>query len=368
MSLLGNAGSPELSLLIRLCLLPERVPAQEFSLIDEKRLLELAHWHGVKNLVFAAMPPESRDGWLYQQLQASATHATFHSLNQTNQLLNLIELFDKSKIPVFAYKGVAWSKWLYNDLNSRTSGDIDLLVPRAYFVQALKEVEKLGFKPDEYRHHLLSHSAEIRKAFFRTDYHVPMYNDEGVMLELHWQPAYSRLCFEFPDDEWYDWQQPLVIQNHTINAFRNEYQLLLLLLHHAGKEQWAKLKYLADLTAYLYRYADTTDWDLVLSLAAQRGMKGLLQHSLAMINTLIVNHSFAIPEKSKRNMGDFLQKWDKMEELPENSTWPYFVHAMRERDGITHRFKVVRSHIQYFTEFNLLKEKMLWYRQKGDLL
>jgi hypothetical protein len=363
MSLSDKTVSAELNLLVRLCLLPEKVPFDELKGIDEKRLLRLAQWHGVKNLVFAAMPVESRDGWLYQQLQASATHATFHSLNQTSNLLNLIDLFEYCQIPVYAYKGVVWSKWLYNDLNSRTSGDIDLLIPKAYITQALKEVNQLGFKPDEYRQHLLTYSPAIRQAFFRTDYHVPMYNTEGVMLELHWQPAYSRLCFDFPDFEWPDWQENVVIQNRTINAFRNEYQLLLLLLHHAGKERWDKLKYVADFTAYLHRYADSTDWELVFSLARQKGMMGILQHSMGMINTLIANHSFAIPERSRHTVSEFLQKWDKMEELPDNSTWPYFLHSLQVRDGFTHRLKVLRSHVSYFSELTLLKEKMRWYRK-----
>ncbi len=366
MSQPDRAASPELALMIRLCLSPETISRQSFDGIDETKLFRMAHWHGVKNLVFAGLPEAARSGGLYQQLHASATHSTFQSLSQTNHLLDLFTLFQQEKIPAYGYKGILWSKWLYDDLNSRSSGDIDLLIPKAYFNEALKAVKMLGYEPDRYRNYLLTESSETQKAFFRTDYHVPLFNEEGIALELHWQPAYPRLCFDFPDQEWPHWQQEIVLQNRTVTGFRNEYQLLLLLLHHAGKERWDKLKYVADFVAYLHRYADATDWKLVVKLAQEKGMTGLLMRAIGMVNTLLPGHSFAVPVRSEISISDHLKKWDAMEELPENSTWPYFVHALRERDGLSYRLKILRSHLSYFSEYSLLRKKMSWYKQNAD--
>jgi hypothetical protein len=354
--------SPEISIMLSACF-QSKVEVSEHG-IDDKLLRNLIRYHGIR--------PQFLDFLYKNDFQINFKDALAKECQQT-AIINLLSVKELGKlcdilrangVVCFAYKGSVWADWLYGNVGKREFGDIDLLIERKSLNAALKIMAEQGYHPDPYRKYLLE-TPDRTKGFFRTDYHVPLENTSvatSSMVEAHWQVAYPRLKFDFPEEEWEEFQCDYPLHGNTLNAFRNEYQFLLLLVHHGGKEQWSRIKYIADFAAYMIRYGDQTDWELVERLAKEKGIYTLLTKSLGLLRSLGIDWKSSWPETTEVvDFNPYIKLWLEMPPQVENSTWPYFVHGIRVHDGLKHKSKVLFGHLAYFLEWRLLYDKMRWY-------
>ncbi|TDB61144.1 nucleotidyltransferase domain-containing protein [Arundinibacter roseus] len=359
--------SAELALIQSACL---GVPLAEETWTDVRgeRLLALARWHQVRPQVFAAVQHFSAS-WV-GELKQEVFQLTLSNLVNTRETLSLLTILKKNQISAYAYKGCVWAEWLYGQQSRREFGDIDLLVAKDDVNRCLDLFRSVGYAPDPYREYLLTNQTSIRDAFFRTDYHIPMEKRVGaassMMLEVHWQVAYPRLCFSFPSKEWSEYKVQMMIQSESVRCFTNEYQLLLLIMHHGGKENWAKLKYVADLAAYMKRYGAATNWPLVKRLAEKKGLWKLVRQSLGLLKALGMPWSDAWPEVEAVSLkATILKNWEEMPPDPKNSTWMYLKQAITIREHTADQWEVAKAHLRYMSELKLLLHKSRWYAGKS---
>jgi hypothetical protein len=149
-------------------------------------------------------------------------------------------------------------------------------------------------------------------------------------------------------------------------VFQKEYQFLILLVHHGGKEQWRKLKYMADLGAYMFRYGHETDWEKVAALAREKGIYTLVTWSLGILKGLGVTWKKEWPQRiASIETTSLLSQWEAAPQLPSNSTWPYFKHGFAIHDGFKHKAALVLEHLKYFSELQLLWHKATWYKKNS---
>jgi len=360
----SNCFSPELALLIASCT-GGSTGKGTISGIDGEKLLSLARWHNVRPSLLIAMKAESGD-WV-AALRQECREITLSNLLNAQETTRLLNLLEEEGITAYGYKGCLWAEWLYGQHGLREYGDIDLLTGQKDFERALHLITEAGYEPDPYRHYLLNDSASLRKAFFRTDYHIPMLRNMAdsslqFVLEMHWRVAYPRLEFNFPEPEWPEFQQQINTQSGSILGFSNEYQLLLLIMHHGGKEEWLKLKYLTDLAAYLNRHGKVTDWQLVEKLASRKGILKQVWQGLGMLRGLGMPWNNSWPDVMPVSVNpELLQKWETMPRAVMNSSLAYFYHTLATRDTFWQKVSVAISHLHYLFELNLLYRKFLWY-------
>lgn len=363
----GITLSPELSLLFSACF-DHPLNESYFSQVDGERLLALASWHSVRPHLLSSVQHRSEE-WM-AELRRECLDITVSNLINTQETIQVIKVLEENQIPVYAYKGIMWAKWLYGNLGQREFGDIDLLVGVDDFQNALQLVTQAGYSPDPYRIYLLNGNTSVRNAFLRTDYHIPMlrkvsHSTLEFTLEMHWKVAYPRLDFEFPSSEWPEFESFRRVQNESLRSFSNEYQFLLLLMHHGGKERWSKLKYLTDLKAYLIIYGSATDWQTVTELARTKGMTKLLMYSLGLLKSLGLEWKKDWPDVPAVVIpSGLLKEWETMPKVSNNSSWAYLKHSVATRDTFLERIKVVTSHVRYASEFNLLYHKVRWYLRR----
>ncbi|MPR32603.1 nucleotidyltransferase domain-containing protein [Salmonirosea aquatica] len=356
--------SPELSLLISTSIdLP--LDEQEMRSVRSDRLLALARWHNVRPQLFSLVQGKN-ESWV-SELRQECLDITVSNLINTQETIRVAKILEENQIPVYAYKGCVWAEWLYGQVGKREFGDIDMLVGVDKYQSALDLVTKAGFSADPYRIYLLNGSPTLRDAFLRTDYHVPMLrkvtgSSLEFTLEMHWKVSYPRLGFHFPSSEWSTFELFHRIQNESLRSFSNEYQFLLLLMHHGGKERWLKLKYIADFATYLSRYGHETDWEVINEMAQKKGIQKLVEHSLGVLRGLGLEWKKEWPDVTPKTLSSsVLKEWENMPKNPKNSTWAYFRHALTMRDTLLDRLKVGKLHLSYASEFSLLYHKALWY-------
>ncbi|WP_373513450.1 nucleotidyltransferase family protein [Persicitalea sp.] len=361
--------SPELALLVSSCLgePSSETPMPRILGDSGDRLLSLARWHNVRPALLADFRSSS-DNWV-TTLRQECLEITLSNLINTRETIRLVSLLQAEGISAYGYKGCVWAEWLHGQQGDREYGDIDLLVGQKDYLRALGLISRVGYEADPYRQYLLNGPVSVREAFLRTDYHVPMLRKESgssleFVLEMHWRVAYPRLQFNFPESEWLEFKKEIYVQGKPISGFSNEYQFLLLIMHHGGKEEWLKLKYLSDLSSYLDRHGSETDWKLVEELAGRKGMLTLMWQGLGLLRAMgkpwRVGWADVPPVPVNSAL---LNKWENMPRASENSSLSYFYNTLATRDTFEQKIGIGISHFQYASELRLLYRKFLWYRE-----
>lgn len=358
--------SDEMSFLLSACLQTE---LRQTKSPDESKLKRMVRYHGIRPQFLNYLHQSGISVSFQKELTEECQRIAFINLLSSRELSGLFNMLKENGVVCYAYKGSVWADWLYGDVGKREFGDIDLLIDRNSFQPALQLLADAGYHPDPYRKFLLA-SRSRTEAFFRTDYHIPLENTTSAtssMVEAHWEVAYPRLHFQFPSHEWKRFHKEYPIQNMRIDAFSNEYQFLLLLVHHGGKEQWSRLKYIADFAAFMIRWGHAIDWNLVAYLAREKGIYTLLARSLGLLKSLGLpwRNEWQI-QPDAVDVTSFIKTWTEMPPAASNSSWPYFVHGMSVHDGLKHKSKVLFKHLKYLSEAGLLMDKARWYRQNPN--
>ena len=363
---MNNPGQKELSLLLAACL---DIPGKpDLGDVNSRHLHQLMCYHGMRPLFLSFLHKWQVEVDFQKSLRNDCQEIAFLNMLSTHELIKVNDLLVKRGIKCYAYKGSLWADWLYGDISQREFGDIDLLIPRDVFPKAINLLSsEAGFHAEDYQAYLMGNPV-TRESFFETDYHIPMTKERGesasTILEAHWAIAYPRLLFHFPSSEWERYSETYIIQNKQLTSFTREYQFLILLVHHGGKEQWKKLKYIGDLSAYMRRLGHETDWDLVIRLAKDKGIYSLVKYSLGLLKALGMPWQPSWPQDIiEIDAGPFKTEWNEMPRQASNSTWPYFKHGLSMRDGILQKWRLIASHLQYFSEFKLLWHKASWYKK-----
>jgi len=89
-----------------------------------------------------------------------------------------ISALDKEQIDVIVLKGMALGEFLYDSPAYKSMNDVDIMVPKEQYWQAIDLLKQAGFKA-------------IRKAGYlykkmKIHHYVPLINEEGVMIDVHW--------------------------------------------------------------------------------------------------------------------------------------------------------------------------------------
>lgn len=357
---MNRSASPELSLLIASCLDSGSYQTQK---VESKQLFNLLHFHQVRPVLLSYIHRNRIDVDFKPQLTEYCKQITFSNMLSAQELVKAAGMLTAKGINVYAYKGCVWADWLYSNIGQREFGDIDLLISRNNFSEAVDVLTgEAGYLVDDYRRYLLE-TPWTKQKFFETDYHIPMFKstEDSSVLEAHWEVAYPRLLFTFPSEEWAEYTEKYSFLGNELNVFHKEYQFLLLLVHHGGKEQWRKLKYIADLAAYMSRYGDSTNWDKVSILAHEKGIFSLYKWSLGLLKGLGSDWQKEWPQITSIDATPLIKYWEAMPRESANSSWRYFKHGLAIHDGLRHKSNLLWRHLKYFSEFKLLWHKAIWY-------
>jgi hypothetical protein len=209
---------------------------------------------------------------------ALAVHLTGLSLSA--ELLALASLFRQEGVPLLAFKGPVAAVALYGDLGLRPCLDLDVLVPRTSAGTAGALLVRRGYTPYS------SLSRDWEEVLFRLYSERIFLRDQPAgVIDLHWRllpPGYS---FTPAPKALWDRAEAVALGPGKVHTLGPEDMLVFFCLHGA-KHGWAQLNWLCDL-AQLIRARPGLDWDRVLSWAAARGARRLVQTGLQLAHDLL---------------------------------------------------------------------------------
>jgi hypothetical protein len=251
----GALASPEFRLVAACCRWP---PSQSRHAAVQAAAAPIADW----NTVVLAARRQRVVSLVYDALQAAgvplpaAPAAEFarraQAISRKNLLLatetcRLQTLLDAAGIPSVALKGVALAQLAYGSFKVKHTRDIDLLTPPGGALAAMALLERDGYALSFPSNHL---SATQRRAVVRYSREVAfIHPDNGAFLELQWRVADNpELLKEVHAGS--PTQNVVVADGLSIRTLARD-DLFAYLCIHGAYHAWSRLKWLADLNAFI---------------------------------------------------------------------------------------------------------------------
>ena len=259
----GALASPEFRLVAACCRWPPSqsrngaVQAAAAPVADWNAVLQAARRQRVVGLV--------HDALLAADVQLPTARATEFSrraqaIFRKNLLLaaetcRLQELLDAAEIPSTALKGVALAQLAHGSLKVKHTHDIDLLIPPDRALAAMALLERDGYALSFPSKEL---SATQRRAVVRYSREVAfIHPNHGNFLELQWRVADNPKLLDAVHAG-SPTQNVIVADGLGIRTLARD-DLFAYLCLHGAHHAWSRLKWLADLNAFIA----ATDADVV---------------------------------------------------------------------------------------------------------
>lgn len=220
--------------------------------IDWERFVRVAQRHRIVGLAHEALrnnqvelPPA-----VAQTLSDAVVRQTHHNLFFAREFVRLARAFEKQGLGVTFFKGLPTALEIYGNLGIRESKDIDVLVTRDDVERADEVLRAAGYRrvdpPESVDPARVRTLLRIAKDFIYTGI-----EEEALQVELHWRlfknatfmPALARSARE---------QVIAELDNIRIRTFVGDDQFAYLCAHGAAYA-WCRLKWLADIGAWLAR-------------------------------------------------------------------------------------------------------------------
>lgn len=242
--------------------------------------LTLALEHNVGGLVaaaLAALPAEQVPAFVVAALSAHGRHTARRNreaLEEQHRLLCALEAAGIAGVPL---KGAWLCQRAYRDLAARPSRDIDFLVPSATVLRVLPVLEACGYAV------ATGLSTRQLQAVVADNCEFTFLRHDGrFAIEPHWAFAPRHLALDIDMPAIWQRVQPVAAGGMIFSTLAAEDEVILLCVH-GGKEEWTRLKWLADLAAFVTT-ASGLDWSVVAERARRQGVRRIVELGVLLLH------------------------------------------------------------------------------------
>jgi hypothetical protein len=173
------------------------------------------------------------------------------AMQKVKELLDITDAFTVAGIDFIPLKGPLLSYRIYKDPTFRNFRDLDILVERQAFDDALLALKRLGYQIEDVN---WPDNNWLKKQWFKYFHHVSLYHPEKeIVVELHWRLLGNHsVDMKFLDTLVYSNSTRISFMGRSFRVLSNEMELLYLMIH-GGIHSWARLKWLNDVVQFMDR-------------------------------------------------------------------------------------------------------------------
>lgn len=245
--------------------------------VDWKLLAEAAAIHGLTPLLYWNLKAVAADvipGAVLQDLAESFMNDANRSVILAQELANLLSVCLQNEIQCIPFKGPQLALMCYGNLTLRSTSDLDILVRKSDVVNVHRLLLNRGYTPCNWRNtHKFSDDFFLSGQFVNFCSAYAYSNQEGIVVDLHWQILPSTFLALSPDYMFSHLQQGF-FQGKPIETFDNEL-LLFFLCAHASKHGWYRLNWIVDI-AELLDLMQSADWQSLLERSRKIGAEKMV--------------------------------------------------------------------------------------------
>jgi len=212
---------------------------------------------------------------VYDRLKLAYLHTLSRTTSSHKELMDILKLFDKEKIPVFPLKGTLLAKRFYGDISARgINADLDLLIKEEDKDAAKHILEKTGYQCGK---------ADDVLAW-QWEYNFTKH--EATAIDLHWD--ITMMCRSKDRIEGL-WKGSRCVEEDDTKYYelKEEELLLFLCAHFANSGGYKQLRYVCDINELLSKYKDRLDWDSLIKKAKSWKLSNSLFFALKLSKNLL---------------------------------------------------------------------------------
>ena len=241
--------SHELQLLLKL--LNDRNDTNEwleeyYALIDWQQFLKLVYFHKVYPAIYLRLSIEDSTlvpRKVIEQLHQLYIKNTFDMLSLSREMDEINTELTKKNIRVIMLKGPSLCYQLYGDLSSRTSNDLDILIPFQELEHTISILKSKGYQ-------LEYEPPRKLKDWQKRNHHLEfIHKEKNCKVEIHWRlhPGPSK---EPGFEELWTSRETVHITERPIYTLDEE-TLFYYLITHGARHGWFRIRWLMDIMQML---------------------------------------------------------------------------------------------------------------------
>lgn len=225
------------------------------------RMVPLLRWHLLR--LGAAMPD-----WVSRHLDEAHARNTAGGQRMTAELARLAASFERTRMPMIAFKGPTLEALAYAQPGLRECADLDILIREEDVAGVVGLMNDAGYGRTD------TLTATEERVFRGYHFAYEFVDPGGTNVDAHWRllPA----TWTIPVDYAGLWQRSrwIEIAGTPVRVFADE-DILFYLALHSTKERWLRLRMVCDFAEFVQARPDL-DWERALSCAAQQGGQRML--------------------------------------------------------------------------------------------
>jgi hypothetical protein len=253
--------------------------------IDWSYLIQSALRHGLLPLLYRNLKATNQDSipnGVLEELRKNFLINVSRNIYLTEELIKLLHLFEKDRIPAITYKGPIMAACVYGDITLRQFCDLDILIQDSDVPRVRELLVGQGYHPT-----LIFNNAAEEEAYFRSPYKRSLHfvrEDRKVPLDLHWGIESKYLSFSSDLDVFKHLEQTF-LNGYPIKTINIDYLIFLICLHGA-QHAWAQLNWICDI-AELIRLRKDIDWVQAVDHASGLGIHRMVSCGLLLASQLL---------------------------------------------------------------------------------
>jgi hypothetical protein len=240
--------------------------------MDWDMLYELADKHAVRPQLAKLILATEGDivpGSFRTRLEETRRQNLADQLSKVNEFLRIREMLDGAAIPAVPFKGFWLAHEFYGNLADREGSDIDVFVRLDDMERIMDLMPGAGYQLG---------APYVRKFDRRRgEYNFGRYEEGRCIthLEFHWSISPRGFNLDISLDDLATEVQDGNLQGRSFKVFSPTASLLLVIMHHGGKDAFTALKHVYDIATIL-QAGGQVDWEMLLSLAGRFKVEDLV--------------------------------------------------------------------------------------------
>ncbi len=211
--------------------------------------------------------------YILEKLHTANRENLYQQLQNIAEYLQVKKMLDVAGIPAILFKGFSLANDFYDNLADRESVDVDLFIHPSDLEKIKPLMRQRGYVAEEPLEQLTD------EFIFRElcEYNFDKYAGERRIfhIEFHWRLSMAVFGMDISLAE----LQPQVItrfiQHTPVPVFSPSAHLLLVIMHHGGKDQFLQLKQVLDISKILDK-ENLIDWNWVTGTAEKYHVEKVL--------------------------------------------------------------------------------------------
>lgn len=246
------------------------------QVVKRHRVIPLVHV-AVKDM--DGVPAEFRE-WAKQGAQSAARHA----MQLTRDCLAIDDAFKDAGLNPLHFKGPVLAQIVFGSVALKLSHDLDIFVPAAEVRSAVEILESAGYRALKQDGPISEHQLAAIICNFKD---LGFIGSTGTVVELHWKFGYNKDLLTGLENKLN--RQSIVVANNVDLQTFNSMQMVYYLSVHGAVHHWKRLKWLADLAAFL-EHLPCEERDEVIAQVSKGPTGVALAQALKLSDTLFGTH------------------------------------------------------------------------------